>query len=60
MADDDLLSTTEVARIFKVDIKTVARWAQRGQIPALRTPGGRLRFRRSDIDTVLTRPGRTR
>ncbi|MFI7455458.1 helix-turn-helix domain-containing protein [Nonomuraea sp. NPDC049714] len=42
---DRLLTSKEVAILFRVDPKTVARWAAKGQLPALRTPGGReLRF----------------
>ena len=33
-----------VARIFGVSVSTVTRWAQRGLLPAVRTPGGHYRF----------------
>ena len=50
-----LLTTGEVARIFRVDPKTVARWALTGAIPQeawIMTPGGRRRWR-ADIITAL-------
>jgi excisionase family DNA binding protein len=40
----ELLTPGEVARLFRVDPKTVTRWADRGQLPSIRTLGGRRRF----------------
>jgi len=37
MAEDKLLTPAEVARLFRVNAKTVTRWAQRGKIRAIRT-----------------------
>jgi excisionase family DNA binding protein len=34
----------EVARLFRVDPKTVGRWAAAGRLPGIKTPGGRWRF----------------
>ena len=33
-----------VARLFGVSVSTVTRWAQRGLLPSVRTPGGHYRF----------------
>lgn len=49
----ELLTTNDVARIFNVSSSTVAGWAARGLLPHIRTPTGRLRFRRGDIDRIL-------
>jgi excisionase family DNA binding protein len=49
----DLLKPCELARLLRVDPKTVSRWAQAGRIPSIRTPGGHARFRRSDVDAIL-------
>ncbi len=38
------LPRSAVARIFGVSVSTVTRWAQRGLLPAVRTPGGHYRF----------------
>ena len=46
-APDILLTPAEVARLFRVNPKTVTRWAQEGKIAAVRTLGGHHRFRRS-------------
>lgn len=51
--DDPLLTPAEVASMFRVDPKTVSRWANSGRIPALKTPGGQTRFRRSVIEALL-------
>ncbi|GAA2681889.1 hypothetical protein Apa02nite_014790 [Actinoplanes palleronii] len=54
---DKLLTPGEVGRIFRVDPKTVTRWAQQGRIGYVRTPGGHARFRQSDIDALLAEGG---
>lgn len=48
-APDDLMTPSEVARLYRVDPKTVTRWAKAGRIQALRTLGGHRRFRRADV-----------
>lgn len=45
----DLLTPGEVARILRVDPKTVTRWASQGRIQSVRTPGGHRRFYASEI-----------
>ncbi|MCW2900205.1 MAG: DNA-binding protein [Streptosporangiaceae bacterium] len=51
--EPELLTTSEVARIFKVARSTVAGWAARGLIEYTRTPTGRLRFYRRSVDRLL-------
>lgn len=53
MNQDPLLSPGEVARILSVNPRTVARWANQGKLPSIRTPGGHHRFRKSDIEDLL-------
>lgn len=48
-----LLTPAEVAAVFGVDPKTVARWAQAGRLPYLRTLGGHRRYRQSDVDRLV-------
>ena len=43
-ASAPLLTPVDVARLFRVDPKTVTRWAAAGRLPSLRTPGGHFRF----------------
>ncbi|TML42800.1 MAG: BldC family transcriptional regulator, partial [Actinobacteria bacterium] len=46
---DALLTPAEVAALFRVNPKTVTRWARAGKITAIRTLGGHRRFRASEI-----------
>lgn len=53
---DLLLTPAEVAGMFRVDPKTVSRWAVAGRISAIRTPGGHRRFRESEVLMLLQKP----
>ena len=48
-----LLTPGEVAALFRVDPKTVTRWASAGRIGSIRTPGGHWRFRESEVREML-------
>lgn len=48
-----LLTPSEVAAIFRVDPKTVTRWAKSGKLTAIRTLGGHRRYRQSEVDILL-------
>ncbi|GAB3676174.1 BldC family transcriptional regulator [Saccharopolyspora tripterygii] len=50
---EQLLTPGEVAALFRVDPKTVTRWATAGRIGSIRTPGGHRRFRESEVRTLL-------
>lgn len=50
---DTLLTPAEVAQMFRVNPKTVTRWARAGKITAIRTLGGHRRFRASEIRQYL-------
>lgn len=52
-AADVLLTPAEVAALFRVDPKTVTRWAASGRISSIRTPGGHRRFRESEVRALL-------
>jgi excisionase family DNA binding protein len=52
-----LLTPGEVATLFRVDARTVTRWAAEGRVKSIRTPGGRRRFRESDIRELLREDG---
>lgn len=53
LGNDELMTPGEVARLFRVDPKTVTRWAAAGRIEAIKTPGGHTRFRRSAVEAAL-------
>lgn len=48
-----LLTPAEVAALFRVDPKTVTRWAKAGKLTAIRTLGGHRRYRRSEVQSLL-------
>lgn len=50
---DQLLRPQDVALIFRVDPKTVTRWANKKRLTSVRTPGGHRRFKKSEIDILL-------
>jgi excisionase family DNA binding protein len=50
---DRLLTAREVAELLGVSVETVLRWARRGELPAIRLPGGALRFRVDELDAWL-------
>jgi excisionase family DNA binding protein len=53
MAENELLTPSEVATLFRVNPKTVTRWARAGKISAVRTLGGHRRFRAAEIHAFL-------
>jgi excisionase family DNA binding protein len=48
-----LLTPRQVALIFRVDPKTVTRWAAAGRIGSIRTPGGHRRYRETEVTALL-------
>lgn len=52
-SSERLLTPGEVAALFRVDPKTVTRWASAGRIGSIRTPGGHRRFRESEVRSML-------
>jgi excisionase family DNA binding protein len=50
---EQLLTPSEVAAMFRVNPKTVTRWARAGKISAIRTLGGHRRFKASEIKKFL-------
>ena len=48
-----LMTPAEVAVLFRVDPKTVTRWAQAGRLSSIRTLGGHRRYRESEVKVLL-------
>lgn len=48
------LTPAEVAALFRVDPKTVTRWAKAGKLSSIRTPGGHRRYRESEVRSFLS------
>ncbi|WP_427385639.1 BldC family transcriptional regulator [Janibacter sp. G56] len=52
---DRLLTPGEVAALFRVDPKTVTRWAQSGKLSSIRTLGGHRRYPEAEVLGLLER-----
>jgi len=50
---EKLLTPSEVASPFRVDPKTVTRWAKAGKLTSIRTLGGHRRYRESEVRNLL-------
>jgi excisionase family DNA binding protein len=50
---EPLLTPAEVATLFRVDPKTVTRWAQAGKLTSIRTLGGHRRYREHEVRDLL-------
>jgi excisionase family DNA binding protein len=48
-----LLTPSEVASMFRVDPKTVTRWAKAGKLSAIRTLGGHRRYSEAEVRALL-------
>jgi excisionase family DNA binding protein len=49
-----LLTPAEVAAAFRVDPKTVTRWAKAGKLSSIRTLGGHRRYLEADVLAILS------
>src|SRR5690606_42155265 len=50
---EPLLTPAEVATMFRVDPKTVTRWAKAGKLTSIRTLGGHRRYREAEVRALL-------
>jgi excisionase family DNA binding protein len=48
-----LLTARELAELLAVSPETVLRWTRRGELPAIRLPGGAVRYREDELDGWL-------
>lgn len=51
-SDDMLMTPAEVGKAFKVDARTVTRWADKGKLASIRTPGGVRRYSREQVEAI--------
>lgn len=54
---EHLMTPGEVASLFRVDPKTVTRWAKAGKLASIRTLGGHRRYRSSEVRSLLEKSG---
>jgi transcriptional regulator with GAF, ATPase, and Fis domain len=52
-SSENLLKPSEVALMFRVDPKTIVRWANTGKLTPIRTLGGHRRFLESEVSRLL-------
>ena len=50
---EKLLTPAEVASLFRVDPKTVTRWAKAGKLTSIKTLGGHRRYKESEVKALL-------
>ena len=50
---EPLLTPAEVAALFRVDPKTVTRWAKQGKLTSIRTLGGHRRYKETEVRALL-------
>jgi excisionase family DNA binding protein len=58
--ESDWLTLGQAAAYLGVAQSTIRKWTDQGTLPAIKTPGGHRRYRRSDLELFLerSRPGR--
>jgi excisionase family DNA binding protein len=54
---ESLLSPREVAKLLHVKSDTVTRWANKGLLRSVRTPGGHRRYLEADVLALLRGEG---
>ena len=50
---EELLTPSEVAALFRVDPKTVTRWAKAGKLSCVKILGGHRRYLASEVNALL-------
>jgi excisionase family DNA binding protein len=53
MPNTELLTAQEVAERLSVHVESVRRWTRRGELPAVRLPSGRYKYRADDVDAMI-------
>jgi len=56
--DSERLTPQQVADLFHVDPKTVARWARAGKLDFTTTLGGHRRYFREQVESLVSSPDR--
>jgi excisionase family DNA binding protein len=51
---EELLTPAECAALWKVDPKTITRWAKAGKLTSIRTLGGHRRYRKHEVMALLS------
>lgn len=54
--EDALITAEELAGVLRVGVATVKTWAREGRYPAVKLPSGEWRFRREDVQELISTP----
>jgi excisionase family DNA binding protein len=54
---EELMTPAEVGETFRVDARTVTRWAKAGKLTAVWTAGGHRRYRAAEVRALLANGG---
>lgn len=49
-----LLTAEEVAEVLRVAPLTIRRWVASGKLAAIKLPGGQIRVRKADVESILS------
>lgn len=53
MPNTELLTAQQVAQQLSVHVESVRRWTRQGDLPAVRLPSGRYRYRAEDVTALI-------
>lgn len=53
MPNTELLTAQQVAEQLSVHVESVRRWTRQGDLPAVRLPSGRYRYRSEDVAALI-------
>jgi excisionase family DNA binding protein len=53
MPNTELLTAQQVAERLSVHVESVRRWTRQGDLPAIRLPSGRYRYREDDVAALV-------
>jgi predicted site-specific integrase-resolvase len=56
--EPELLLPSEASQLLKIGTKTLRRWREKGLIQFVLTPGGRGRYYRAEIESLLSNQSR--
>ena len=54
----ELMTRSQVARLFQCSIPTILRWQKAGKLHAVKLGAGSIRYSRTDVEAFLERAGK--
>lgn len=53
LSEPEILKPAQVAKMIGVNQKTIARWADAGKLPCMKTPGGHRLFEKKAVEKFM-------